>query len=455
MNQAGYELAMQNKNGKPGNIHDIGNSDNIHEAIRDIVHDTIKPKNHVHKPNTSKKPEESASSTADIVQAKRDELYQILGNLDEHVKGKSPKEITAFFSSLLDIQSQLSLQKTDGVITVKIRMSDYFDAPKGEMTSSILSHEINMIYTPEEIQAIRANLKDMDEENPMRDFFANVLDQAYDSAQYDEVTGLTMLEMTDYFLQQLEKNGYGDTKEFRAFKERHKKAKVSLKNALDELRSVEGQLNEHIQSYPVLKQLPVYLRVLIQIKMGMVDKKFAPVFIQKVNDAIRDYSRVRGVVAFDFKRLPSHQYAVKRRQDIILNLQKDVLQFTGQKLEGEFADFEADFKRMVEEIETNSQSLSPGSKEYRDLMARKTQLQEEFDVRTKQLDVVKSQEKMMDVQHQMIKRSMDRFEKEGSMHKRIENVLKERKKPEIKVDDAPQKEEKAKINRMVTVDRRK
>ena len=394
-----------------------------HEMVRDIIHGVVRKNLEELKLKEFANSSPVAADINQIIQQKRDELYSILGVLDQKIKGKSPKEVAAFFSSLLDVHSQLCLQKTDGVIIVKIRLSDFFEAPKGKMISSILSQEISMIYTPEEVNAIRANMEAISEDNPLKPLFTTVLDQAHDSIQYNEITGFLLLEMTDYFLKRLASNGFADDAMFQEFNERHLRARKSLERSLDDLREMEAILTEHNTKYPVLKELPIYLRVLIQIKLGLVDKKYAPVFIQKVNACMVEYSRARGMVAFDFKRLPSVQYAVKRRQSIILNLQKDVLKFTGKMMESEFAAFQQDYERILAEIEINSASVEPGSREYKQMMLRKAEMQKEFERRRQQLDIVMSQETLVDVQHTLIKRALDRFERDGTIHHRIEEKI--------------------------------
>jgi hypothetical protein len=86
------------------------------------------------------------------------------------------------------------------------------------------------------------------------------------------------------------------------------------------------------------------------------------------------------------------------RQSIILNLHKDILEYTGELFEKEFCR-SAGIKTDDGEIEASSEQMDPNSPEYEEMMQRKALIQKKVEEQRRKLDIVKSQEKLVDVQH--------------------------------------------------------
>ena len=131
----------------------------------------------------------------------------------------------------------------------------------------------------------------------------------------------------------------------------------------------------------------------------MLPQKMVPELIEIVRSKQGAYARARGAVAFDFNRLPSFQHGVRLRQSAILNLHKDVLQFTGKMFEEEFSQAQHEFEAMMSDIEAASETLDPNSPEYEQMLRQKELLQKKISEHRRKLDVVKSQERLVDVQH--------------------------------------------------------
>ncbi len=410
-------------------IHKIESGTYVSEAVRDVVFDSVKDIFDEDGQFILAEVEESSQETTKIIKGKKKELYELLENLDTTLKGKSMGEVAATFSSLLNIQSQLCMQKTDGVITIRTRLHHFFKtsnasgSPRPE-----LQQEISLIFTPEEVKAIRVRLPEMNEEDPLYPFFSMVLDQAYDVVQYNELTGYLLLEMTRYFLHKLEVNGYGATSKTAEFKERHERSELSLKNAINELRDMERIINGHLRDRPVLLELPKLLRGLIQIKLGLLDKNRTPEILKRIYPTLGDYARARSAVAFDFNRLPSYQHGVRLRHSIILNLHKDVLEYTGTLFEQEFRAVKKEFEAAMKEIELSCETLQPDSPEYEEMLQKKAKIQAQLEKHRRKLDIVRSQEKLVDVQHSLVGEAIKRYQKNESQYQKLEDDLKSRAK---------------------------
>jgi hypothetical protein len=405
----------------------------VQEVVRDAVFDIVKEsyKDAIVFSSDANRDDPFDDSGEEIVKKKRNELYDVLDNIDQHVKGKNIKEVTAFFTSLLDIQGQLCMQKTEGVITVRTRLFNFFSLPDQEDIRPELRQEISLIFTPEEINAMRMRLPDLRDDDPMRPFFTMVLDQAYDVLQYNEMTGNLLLEMTNYFLIQLVNNGHGEHPKVGEFRERHDRCRISLKKALEDLRQVERVINKHLADRPILLELPKCLRALIQIKIGILDKNHTQTILQKIYNTMGDYARSRAAVAFDFNRLPSYQHGVRLRQSVILNLQKDVLRFTGEQMEKEFQAVKEELEAMMAAIEAQSEHLDPNSPEYEALLKQKDKLQTKMENQRRKLDVIHSQQSLVEVQHTMIGEAIQRYQKNEAMYQKLEDDLKNRPKEKI------------------------
>lgn len=400
----------------------------VHEAVRDVVYDSLKT---VYTDSTKFDQSSTGKEYGAAVNQKKGELYDILENLDTELAGKDVSEVAATFSSLLNIQSQLCLQKTDGVISIRTRLFQFFLSPAQKSTiPSALRQEITLIFSPEELYAMRARTQDMKEDDPLKDFFTSVLDQAYDVVQYNELTGNLLLEMTNYFMNKLQSNGYGNSSKFAEFMERFERAKMSLKKALTELKEIERVVDNHLIERPILMELPRLLRQLIHIKIGLLDTRLIRRILDQIQSCMGEYARARAAVSFDFNRLPSFQHGVRLRQSIILNLQRDVLRYTGQVFEQEFQHVKAEFERMMEDIEASSGELQPGTPEFEEMLKKKSIVQKKLEEQRRKLDVVKSQERMVNVQHAMVGQAIKRYQKDEAIQKKLEEQMQQ-----VKIDD--------------------
>ncbi|MBZ0258108.1 hypothetical protein K8I31_18735, partial [bacterium] len=408
---------------------------NLHEAIREIVFDTTKDIDFGKVDNDEEVEHEKA------VKEKRKEIYDILDNLSSEVKDKSPKEVAAIFTSMMDIQSQLCLEKTDGVITVRTLLKNFFNIDTDdENIRKFRYQEITLIFTPEEVHSVRRKLSKIDDSHPLFPFFTSIVDQAYDVVQYNEMSGRLLIEITNYFLSKLAKEGYDNTSHASDFKERHTRSQNSFNKVLDDFRDDERIIKGHLENYPVLVELPRYLRLLIYIKLGVTDPKHLKSLLQNTRGSIGKYARARGATQFDFKRFFSQQHNILRRQRIMLKLHKDIVQYMGELFEEEFQSCMKELQGVLDEIEATSETLDPNSPEYESLMRKKAAAQRNVEERKKKLDVIKSQERLIDVQHQMITNAMDRFDNNEEMNRKIEEQLrKTQQKAVMKKDASPAK----------------
>lgn len=427
----------------------LQSAQNVHETVRDLVFQDADFD------GSAADPEDRVAGV-ELVKKKRKELYEMLETMDEQMQGKSVKEVSALFTSLLEINNQLCLQKTDGVISIKTRLFQFFAANKSKSSiQPALRQEISLIFSPEEINSIRSRTTDMDEDDPLKPFFTMILDQAYDVVQYSETTGYLLLEMTNYFLNKLKANGYGDTPKAGEFRERHDRAKMSMEKSIEDLRHVEKQIQAHVRERPVLLELPKLLRALIQVKLGMLDKKTVPKIIQQIQSRLGDYARARSAVAFDFNRVPGFQHSIRLRQSIILNLHSDILKYMGEVFEEEFRAVQAELEQFAKEIEAASVDLDPNSPEYEEIMQRKAQIQKRIEEQRRKVDVVKSQQKLVDVQHKMIGEAIQRYNNQESMHKRLDEQLQNRSSVDTNTPGKVEPMKKKKISRMVMAGKRR
>lgn len=402
----------------------LNTTSNLHETLRDLVFEAVKSE-----VSGVEGQAEQQDTGFDVIQSKRKELHNMLDNLDKELEGKDFSDVAAVFSSMLDINSQLCMQKTDGVISVKARLYQFFTPPDEKVpASNSLRQEISLIFSPEEIYAIRSHMDELEDEDPLKPFFTTVLDQAYDVVQYSEMTGYLLLEMSNYFIQRLVDNGYGDSPKVGEFRERHDRAKLSLQKAIDDLRNVESLVKKHLKDRPVLLELPKLLRALIHVKLGISPKSNIPKILQEIKNRMGDYARARSAVAFDFNRVPSYQHSVRLRQSIILNLHRDILKYTGEMFEKEFRAVREEFERHMSDIEAALEEADPSSPEYQDILKKKGKMQERLEAQRRKLDVVKSQESLVDVQHQMIQAANERFKENEAMHKKLEEQIENRPK---------------------------
>jgi hypothetical protein len=429
----------------------IEKSANVQDSLRSVIFSTIKGSDAIFQ-----LPETETHLYADpckLVKAKQDELFTILGTLDQTLEGKSPKEVAAFFSSLLDMFNQLYLYRTEGVVTVRIRLIDFIPVGRNMTPPPAFYQEISMIFSPEELRAMQKSLEEIEVNHPLRPFFAGILDQAFDANRYNETSSFVLLSIVEYFIKQLEDNGFKNAEETTEFRNRHERVWKQLEKSVDEMRELESTLNRQMNEYPVLLLIPNLMRSLILIKLGVLSAKFAPSILRTINENTKKYNQAKRMVAFDFSRLPAAQYQLLRRQELILALQSDILQFTGTVLEKKFAVFLKEYERIMLEIQTNSAQLDRNSREFKDLLKKKTMLQGEFEKRRRQLDVITSQKSLVEVQQEMMEQSLKTFDEEGSMHGRITEALKMTTKIEKPAKEQPP-EEKKETHRMAAAERR-
>ncbi len=394
---------------------------------------------------------EGFDDAAKLIQAKREELHQIMDNLEEHIGGKSPKEIAAFFTSILDIYNQLYIHSTQGVISVKIRLIDYIPQTRNHVPPPIFYNEISMVFAPEEIRAMQKCLETMEKSNPLYYFFMGVLDKAFDANQFNETSSYLLLEIANYFILQLEKKS--ESEEVTEFRERHGKNKRALDRTAQEHRELEVVLNGHLSKYPVLSVIPNMIRSLILIRFGVVDPKFAPEILRAVNENMKAYNQAKRVVSFDFNRQPPLQQAMLKKQEMILRFQMEVLSYTGDVLEKDFSAFIGEYRRMMVEIETKSSQVDSNDPRASQLVKQKRMLQSEYEERRKAIDVLKCQQSLVEVQQQMIDSALTKFESEGAMGGEVHKTF----KSSLFIEDKPKpqpKEDPEKKNRMASIDRR-
>ncbi len=392
----------------------------------------------------------------DLINQKRKELYLLLENLDKELVHKDVKEVTATFSAMLDIQGQLCVQKTEGVITVRSRLFNFFDSKAlSSNAKQALRQEITLLFTPEEIRAMRIKLANLPEDDPLANFFTMIVDQAYDVVQYNEMTSYLLLEMCNYFLKKLDHSGYAQAPKVLEFKERRDRSQLSLNKAIEDLKDLEAVINNHLHERPVLLELPKYIRALIQIKLGLLNAKHLPTVIDAIKKKIGEYARARSNVAFDFNRLPSFQHGLHLRQSILLNLQKDILEYSADVFEKEFAAIKDEFSEFLKQIEAATEELDPNSPEYQELMKKKASLQKKIEAHRRRCDVLKNQQKLVDVQHSMVSDAIQRYNKNEAMQKRAEEALQAQASVDPDKVRKADTGEKKKPSRMVMVRRHK
>lgn len=434
-----------------GELYDkIKKNANVQETMREALFSAYRSLDHE---DDSLK--EGFDNPAKLIQAKREELHEILQNLDSHLENKKPQEIAAFFSSLLDIYNQLYIHSTQGVISVKLRLIDYIPQSPNHIPPPIFYNEIAMVYTPEEIRAMQVCLETMDNKEPLYHFFLGVLDNAFDANHFNETSSYLLLEIANYFIMQLEKSGKSDPDTLEEFKERFQTNKRALDRTAREFRELEVLLNGHISKYPVLAAIPNLIRSLILIRFGIVPAKFAQEILASINENMKAYNQAKRIVAFDFNRLPSMQQALLRKQESILRFQMDILGYTGDVLKEGFSAFLGEYERMMVEIETKSARVDPDDKNAAQLLRQKKNLQNEYESRRRQIDVLESQQSLIEVQSRMVASAMKKFESDGSIHGTSHKSL----KSAFLAEQAPAKKTAAqqdpdKPKRMTSMERR-
>lgn len=428
----------------------IQKSANLHESLRDVVFSTF------HSFDEQVElcdDEEKVDDPRQLVQSKREELHEIMANLDQHLQGKNEQEVAVFFSSLLDIYNQLYQFSSSGVISIKIQPIDYISPPRDQVPPPIFYTEISMVYTPEEIRSIQRSLDSMDKKHPLYRFFIGILDQSFDLSHFNEVSGYLLLEIANYLIQYIEKKELEDKEAIEDFRRRHERLSKALDKTVKEFLDLEVKINGHITKHPALNLIPNLIRSLILIKVGLVPPNHAPEIIRKIGSHIKTYNQSKRVVAYDFSLLQTMQQELLRKQQNILKLQSDVLNFAAQYSEEGFASFLVEYERIMMEIETKTTQLDPKSDDYRKSLEQKTSLENEYKNRRRELNLLDCQKSLAEVQTTMIESAMSRFNEDGSVHGRIYEVLRGSSKHKITFEK-PVEEKKENVNRMATASKR-
>ncbi len=433
----------------------IEKSANLHESLREVIFSTFRS---VDEPiGLPGEDEAKISDPRQLVQSKREELHEILQNLDEHLQGKSEQEVAVFFSSLLDIHNQLYQFSTSGVISVKIQPIDYITPPRDQIPPPIFYTEISMVYTPEEIRAIQRSLDLIDSKHPLYRLFIGILDQAFDVNHFNEVSSYLLLEIADYLIQQLVNYEKTETEVLENFRRRHDRLSKSLDKTVREFLDLEVRINEYMTKYPALNLIPNLIRSLILIKLDIVPPNLAPDIIKRIGRHLKDYNQSKRIVAYDFSLMQSMQEEMLRKQHNILNLQSDVLNYTAEHMEEGFAKFLPEYERIMMEIETKTTRLDTSSDEYKKVIDQKAALEDDYKKRRKEIDVINSQKSLAEVQSSMVESALSRLTEEGSVHGRIYDVLKGASKRKIKIVKQPEKakeDSKDQVKRMASATKR-
>lgn len=419
---------------------------NVSEFLRTVTHDEIKESFRDTSVFGDNVPDRQKSA-----QDKQAEIYKILNNLDQHIKDSSMEQAIAVFSSMMEIVGQVCVQKTEGIILVKINLKNFFMMP-GDTTSSDpkFSQEITMTFIPEEVTAIQMRMPSIPENDPIKGYFSSILDQASDVLRFNELSGLLMLILSKYFLEQLTEQGYDDHTIVKDFHERHSRLKIHLNNAINELRDVERIINNHLDKRSILLEYPRYLRELIKIKIGLTKKVYQTKLMKAVKARSNEYHRERAAVMFDFNRLPTHQHNVRVRQSMILKLQQEIIEFLGKHYRDSFAVFQEELKELMQEIQAASSHLEPSSPEFKELLARKAKMQTKVEISRRRMDILNCQRQLVEVQQIFMNEAMERYKKSQQQYQEMEQQLKaQTQKAKVEVPKAQPEQIKANPNRMV------
>lgn len=377
---------------------------------------------------------------------KRNEIYEILDHLNESMSGRGTGEAVAAFSSMLEIVSQFCLQKTDGVIAIRLNLGQIFNTGSSP-TPPALNQDLTLLYTPEEIAGVQRRLSRMRDGDPMLPLLTAIMDQAYDVVQFNEMTGNLLLLMTQYFLEKLEGDGHGAHPLTLEYRTRHDRCKISLKRAVDELCEIEMTINHHLARNPVLREMPKLLRALIKIRLGLMDKKYIPAVLRLIASRNREYGRARRRVSHDFNRLPHYQHVVRVKQGNILKLQKDVTAFMIGQYGDRLRSLEGELERILESIETANEKVSPDSPEYKQLIEKKARFQRDIQSARNNLDVAQCQRKLVGAQHSLMTQAIKRYQKKQLNYHKLEQQT--ASAPKIPAAaDPPRPESKSSANRM-------
>lgn len=398
------------------------------EVIRDGVYEAVKD-SYQDRNVFQNKSAEFEQDEEFLIESKRKEIRDILDRMDEHIQGDSIEDATNAFTTMLDILSQFCMKRTQGVISIRAKLDDFFRLNEyGGKLSSDHHREVSMMFSPEEILAMQMRIPNFEDDDPMKRFFTLILDQAFDVVRFNELSGNLLLFMSQYFLDKLVGDGFRDSVALSDFQARHNRVKLALDKSIEALCDGERVVNNHLRDRPVLKELPRQLRGLINIKIGLAPPEDANEYVGKIKQHLEEYGRARSAVTFDFNLLPALQHDVRVKHSAILSLQKDIMEFMTKAQEEEMNQVKNELSRILDEIETNSQNLKPGSPEYEELMKKKANVQKRVEESRRRLDVMRCQQQMVHVQRTMLADAMKRYKKhEAMLQETSEKIIQNRK----------------------------
>lgn len=384
----------------------INSGGDFQKAIRDGVHDIVHQNYQDHFVFSKKhlagiltnQEQESLSE-------KQNQIYGILDSLQDTVSGNSIKEATHVFTTILDIVSQICTRKSDGIISVKIRLDEFFRLYEGEgRLKPEYKRVVNLHFSPEEVTAMQMRMPEMKKDDPMTRFFTHVLYQAYDIVRFNEMTGNLLIIMSGYFIEKIAE----DDEKLDEFISRNEKVAAALNKAVEDLCDVEDKINAHLKANPILTDFPKYIRALFNQRLGLYSDELPEILVKKIALSKEEYSRIRSTVAFDFDLLPSVQHGIFARQNSVLELQKDVVTHLHEKQEEEIASVKKELDRINQHIETRSKELVEGSPEYNELMNKKRLIEKRIEESRRRMDVLRSQFSLIDLQKTMVNDAIKR-----------------------------------------------
>lgn len=360
----------------------------------------------------------------ELLTKRKYELYGILDNIDALTDGQSVEEVVAFFTSMHDIVCLLCIQQTEGVVVAKVRLQDFFDhIDVAQAIPREFTQEASLIFSKDEINALHGKMPDIPDNDPYKPLFSAILDQSYDMVLFNELSGRLLIYMTEYFIQKLKSKGYGTDPKVLEFTERYLRTKDAFFKSLSDLKELESVINQHLENFPVLNDFPKYLRMILQIKAGLMDSHYLPKMLMMIKKRNVEYVKASRTTAFDFNKLPRYQHEIQIKQAIVISLQKETLQYTMKYLEEDLKEAKHDLSRLIDEVEVMSEMMDPNSADFKTMMTRKSKALARVEDSKKELDVVRSQVNLVNVQQTMIKKAIQRYkDREKSMAKEKEIV---------------------------------
>ncbi len=335
---------------------------------------------------------------------KQEQVYNILERLEEHVSGKEIDEAVHIFSSLVNIISQICTRRSNGLISVRVQLDDFFRLHENNGSlKPEYKRTVHLQFSPEEVTAMQMQMPELKKDDPMARFFTYILHHACDIVRFNEMTGYLLLIMSSYFLDKLQ-----DDEKLLEYTERHEHAASALNKAVEDLCEVEQIIFKHLEQYPVLTQFPRYVRALINDKLGLPCIESPDYLSKKIYSLKDEYSRVQSTVAFDFNRLHPVQRTLFVRQKAVLNLQKDIINHLHQKQKDDIDAVKKELDEITRLIETRSADVNQDSIEFENLISQKRLIEKKIEESRRRLDVLRSQFSLIDIQQKLIQDAIER-----------------------------------------------